>query len=106
MKMIKMTGKKQAGWEQMIKVMEERQDRAELRQDVADKRIESAISDIVTEQKASAASTTQVVGDLKTMITMMAQQQNAMVQQQNTMMQMLQGDDRRVKPKVDAQAAQ
>ncbi len=91
---------------QMLKMMEERQDRAELRQDVTEKRIESVIAEIVTEQKSSAASTTQVIGDLKSMMAMMVQQQNAMAQQQTTMMQMLQGDDRRVKPKVETQTAQ
>lgn len=91
---------------EMMKAMEERQNRAEQRQDVAEKRIEGAITEIVTEQKALAASTTQDVGDLKSMLAMMMQQQNALVQQQTTMMQMLQGDERRVKPKVEAQTPQ
>ncbi len=90
----------------MVKAMEERQGRAEQRQDATEKRIEGAINEIVNEHKAMAASTTQDVGDLKSMLQMMMQQQNALVQQQTTMMQMLQGEDRRVKPKVDNQAAQ
>ncbi len=91
---------------QMMQAMEERQQRAEQRQDVAEQRVEGAIADIVAEHKATAASTTQDVGDLKSMLAMMMQQQNAMVQQQATMMQMLQGDERRVKPKVEAHSAQ
>ncbi len=91
---------------QMMQAMEERQQRAEQRQDIAEQRIEGAIADIVAEHKATAASTTQDVGDLKSMLAMMMQQQNAMVQQQTTMMQMLQGDERRVKPKVESHSAQ
>jgi hypothetical protein len=91
---------------QMMKAMEKRQKRAELRQDVAEKRIETAIAEIVSEHNATAASTTQDVGDLKSMMAMMMQQQHALVQQQSTTMQMLQGDDRRVKPKVEAQNGQ
>ncbi len=91
---------------QMMKTMEERQNQAELRQDATEKRIEVAISEIVSEHKSTAASTMQDVGDLKSMMALMVQQQNALVQQQSTMMQMLQGDDRRVKPKVEAQTAQ
>jgi hypothetical protein len=87
---------------QMMKKMEERQDHAEQRQDVAEKRIEGAIDEIVAEQKSAAASTTQVVGDLKAMMALMVQQQNTLSQQQTSIMQMLQGDDRRVKPKVES----
>jgi hypothetical protein len=90
----------------MMKALEERQSRAELRQDVAEKRIEGAIAEIVSEHKAMAASTTQDVGDLKSMLQMMMQQQSNLAQQQNIMMQMLQGEDRRVKPKVENQSAQ
>jgi hypothetical protein len=84
---------------QMMKLMEERQDRAEQRQDVAEKRIEGAIAEIVAEQKSSTANTNKDIGDLKSMMSMMVQQQTAM-------MQMLQGDDRRVKPKTDGQPTQ
>ncbi len=84
---------------EMVKAVEERQSKAEQRQDLAEKRIEGAIAEIVAEHKSSAASTANDIGDLKSMMMMVAQQQQ-------TIMQTLQNDDRRVKPKVDTQAAQ